>query len=228
MRQFSCWAAAGALLLHSGFGHAATSGVAISEWMYNPVGSPGEFVELTNFGPTAVDFANWSFDDNTEQPGSESLAAFGIVQPGQSVVFTEAAADAFRSAWGLSAGVEVIGGITNNLGRSDEINIYNGNTLVDRLTFNDQGSGSVKGPRTQGTSGRPGSAAVIGTNNASGWVLSAVGDVEGAWKSTGGDIGSPGRTSFHVSAVPEPASGALFGAGFVLLAAASRRRQPRQ
>ena len=222
------WLVAGIAAAHCSFGTAATGGVAISEWMYNPVGSPGEFVELTNFGSSAVDFSGWSFDDSSRQPGSESLAAFGLVQPGQSVVFTEASADAFRAAWGLSADVAVIGAITNNLGRSDEINIYDGSTLVDRLTFDDQGSGSVKGPRTQGTSGRPGSAAVIGTNDASAWVLSAVGDAEGSWKSAGGDIGSPGRTSFAVAAVPEPESWALMLAGGALTLVLSRRRQPRQ
>jgi hypothetical protein len=40
-----------ALIASSAFSvatHAAT--IQITEWMYNPVGSPGEFVELTNLG----------------------------------------------------------------------------------------------------------------------------------------------------------------------------------
>ncbi len=31
----------------------------------------------------------WSFDDNHGQPGAFSLSAFGIVQPGESVIITE-------------------------------------------------------------------------------------------------------------------------------------------
>jgi predicted extracellular nuclease len=83
---------------------AAVADVRITEWMYSPVGSPGE-----------------------------------------SVIFTEATADAFRAAWNLSSGVKVIGGSVNNLGRSDEVNLYDASSaLVDRLTYNDQGTGTVK------------------------------------------------------------------------------------
>lgn len=37
---------------------AAVSGVKITEWMYNPVGSVGEFVEFTNLSSTSVDFTD--------------------------------------------------------------------------------------------------------------------------------------------------------------------------
>lgn len=201
------------------------STIQITEWMYNPVGSIGEFVELTNLGTTPVDMTGWSFDDNTRLPGSESLAGFGIVNPGESVVFTEATTSAFRTAWNLSSSVKVVGGITNNLGRSDEINIYDAsNALVDRLTFDDQGTGNVKGPRTQGVSGRPGSAAAIGANNASLWVLSTVGNAEGAYASVGGDIGSPGKTAY-AAPVPLPAAAYLLFSGLGMLGGAVRRKR---
>jgi predicted extracellular nuclease len=215
---------AGALLA-AGVTNAAHADVRITEWMYNPVNSGGEFVELTNLGTTAIDFSGWSFDDNSRTPGSEDLSAFGVVAAGESVVFTESGAAAFATEWGLAPTVKVIGGITNNLGRNDEINIYDANNaLVDRLTYNDQGSGDVKGPRTQGISGNPGSWAVLGANNASLWVLSSIGDAEGSWASASGDVGNPGVSSFAVAAVPEPESYAMLLAGLGLMGFIVRRR----
>ncbi len=207
---------------------AAQAQVRITEWMYNPANSVGEYVEFTNLGSTAVDFGtlSFSFDDSSRTAGSTSLSAFGIVQAGESVVFTEAAETVFRSNWALSSAVKVIGGNTNNLGRSDEINLYSGETLLDRLTYNDQGSGSVKGPRTLGTSGRPGSFAAIGANDAAKWVLSSVGDVERSYRSVGvsTDIGSPGYTSF-AAPVPEPETYAMLLAGLGLMGAVARRKR---
>lgn len=220
--------AAGALV-NAPSATATLSGMKITEWMYNSsqTSGLGEFVEFTNFGPTSVNFSGWSFDDNSELPGSQSLAAFGTVAPGESVIFTDATDTDFRAAWNLGGSVKVIGGNLNNLGRSDEVNLYdNTSTLVDRLTYNDQGTGSVAGPRTSGFSGRPSSASVLGANTASGWVLSSVGDGEGSYASvaagglTSVSIGSPGKTSF----VPEPASGALLVSSVAFLLGLRRRR----
>jgi hypothetical protein len=113
------------------------SGVFITEWMYS--GLNGEFIEFTNLSGTAVDFTGWSFDDDTRTPGSTDLSTFGMVAPGQSVILTEVEAAAFRAAWELSASILVLGGNSNNLGRNDEINLFDDNgSLVDRLTFGDQ------------------------------------------------------------------------------------------
>ncbi|MEC5218904.1 hypothetical protein RCH09_003879 [Actimicrobium sp. GrIS 1.19] len=114
----------------------------------------------------------------------------------------------------------------NNLGRSDEINLYNGSTLIDRLTYNDQGTGSVVGPRTSGISGEAKSVAAFGANNATLWKLATVGDTEHAYTSTNGDIGSPGFTAFvSVSAVPEPQAYALLLAGLALFGVVGARRK---
>ncbi|OLP16352.1 hypothetical protein BST81_21405 [Leptolyngbya sp. 'hensonii'] len=162
--------------------------IRITEYMYS--GANGEFVEFTNIGTSAVDLTGWSFDDNSRVPGSFSLSGFGVVQPGESVILTENTDAAFRTAWNLSPSTKVIGGLNQNLGRADEINLYNNNNQrVDRLTYDDQTiAGSV---RTQNVSGWT-SLANLGGNNAAQWQLSTVGDTQGSLTSTGGDIGNPG------------------------------------
>jgi hypothetical protein len=200
---------AGAILAASGTALADTvADIRITEFMYKGEGSPGEFVEFTNLGTTAVDMTGWSEDDSTRSPNKSghSLSAFGVVQSGQSVIFTEAAPDAFRAAWGLSDSVKVIGPYSNdNLGNGDEINLYdNTGSLIDRLTYGSD-------PRTDGVSAVPTSASVIGANNIAGWVLSQNG-VNGAYAALGGDIGSPGYSSF--APVPLPAAAWLLLSGF--------------
>lgn len=195
-----------------------TTGVVITEWMYQGAGdTTREFVEFTNLGPTAVDFTGWSYDDDSRLAGVFPLSAFGLVNPGESVIITEMNPTAFRNAWGLDASVKVWGPYTNNLGNGDEINIFNASgTLVDRLTYGSN-------PRTRGISGRPSSAAALGANNVALWQFSAVGDVEGSWQSSLGDVGSPGHTSF--APVPEPGTYALMLGGLLAVGALARRRR---
>jgi predicted extracellular nuclease len=170
----------------------------ITEFMYQ--GSNGEFVEFTNVGDQPVDTAGWSYADSSRVPGDVALDAFGTVQPGESVILTDTAAGAFRAAWGLCPGVKVIGGnATDNLGRGDEINLYDASqALVDRLTYGDNVVG-VGGPRTQNVSAWP-SAAALGANQITGWTLSAAGNAESAQASVGGDVASPGRSAHAIVA----------------------------
>jgi predicted extracellular nuclease len=198
---------------------AAQAEIEITEWMYT--GPSGEFVEFTNLGDSAVDFTGWSYDDDSRTPGVADLSAFGLVAPGQSVLITESAADAFRSAWSLAAGVKVIGGITNNLGRNDEINLFDASgALVDRLTY---GDGAFPGTiRTQNVSGTPLTQAdLVPQKVTAGWVLSASGDAFGSYAATGGDIGNPG---LFTAPIPEPSTYAMLLAGLALVAGAARRR----
>jgi hypothetical protein len=213
---------AGAILAVSGTALADTvssEDIRITEFMYKGEGSPGEFVEFTNLGPTAVNMTGWSEDDSTRTPNKSghSLSAFGLVQSGQSVIFTEADPTAFRAAWNLSSSVEVIGPYSNdNLGNGDEINLYDAQgNLVDRLTY---GSNL----RSDGVSAVPGSAAVVGQNDISGWVLSQDG-VDGAYRALGGDVASPGYTP--LAAVPLPAAAWLLMSGIGALAPVLRRRK---
>lgn len=191
---------------------AAHAGMRITEWMYG--GGGPEFVEFTNLSGSAINMAGWSYDDDSRIPGVLDLSAFGVVAAGESVVITEGDAEAFRASWGLSNTVKIIGDYTNNLGRNDEINLYNADgILIDRLTYGDQNfPGSI---RTQNASGNV-LPASIGANDPYGWVLSFVGDIYGSYASAENDLGNPGYF------VPAPAALALLGLGG--LSAARRRR----
>ncbi|MEZ5183262.1 MAG: Calx-beta domain-containing protein [Acidimicrobiales bacterium] len=166
--------------------------VVITEWMYSPGSSAAEFVEVSNIGGTSVDLATYSFDDDSRTPGTFSLAALGTLAPGQSGLVIEGTAAAFRAEWGLAPTVPIAEGNTANLGRGDEINLFDGTTLADRLTYGDQTfAGTI---RTQGASGVPTSCLGLGANNVGLWALSTVGDGRGSVASTSGDVASPGTT----------------------------------
>lgn len=191
----------------------ASADIVISEWMYS--GGGGEFVEFTNAGPDAVDMTDWSYSDSDAQPGDVSfLDVFGVVQPGESVIFTEAEPVDFRAAWDLDLAVKVFGPNTNsNLGRNDEINLYDADgNLVDTLAYGDQTYPGT--PRTQNVSCNIPATDYGYTIAQTTWVLASVGDEYGSWLSWTGDVGSPGM-------VPEPSTLMLLGIGAL---AATRRR----
>lgn len=77
----------------------------ITEWMYS--GNNGKFMEFTNLSDAAIDMTGWSYDDDRWNPGAFDLSAFGVVQPGESVLLTENLADTFRSAWGLASTIKI-------------------------------------------------------------------------------------------------------------------------
>lgn len=205
LRRFMCGAAALSLAASL-----AQADVVITEWVYS--GASGEFIEFTNVGAAPVDLTGWSYDDDSAIPGSVDLSPLGIVDPGESVILTEIDAATFIAEWGL-AGVGVLGGNMNNLGRNDQINLFDDTgALVDRLTYGDQTfAGSI---RTQNVGGIPSSPAALGADDVYLWQLAAIGDGFGSYASASGDVGNPGVY------IPEPAAAFLLLTG----ALAIRRR----
>ena len=170
----------------------ASGQIVITEWMYNGAGdgSTGEYVEFTNVGTEPVDMTGWSYDDNSRVAGTIDLSGFGVVEPGQSVILTDETAVDFATVWGLDD-VVIIGGNSANLGRNDEINLYDASdALVDRLTYGDEDfPGTV---RTQARSCNIPASDYDYTEAQTTWVLASEGDGFGSIASTRGEIGSPG------------------------------------
>ncbi len=184
----------GPLFLDYSFGGA---GVRITEYMYS--GPSGEFIELTNTTRAPIDMTGWSMDDDSGTPGVFSLSGAGQLDPGESMIITEANAAAFSTAWGLS-GITVLGGNTAaNLGRNDQINIYDASgNLVERLNYGDETyPGTI---RTQNKSGQVCSQA-IGQDDIVAWVLAVAGDSFGSVAASTGELGTPG-TYLAVSCFP--------------------------
>jgi len=202
----------------------AQAKIEITEWMYNG----DEFIELTNMGSAPVNFAGWRYDDDSRNAaGGLDLSAFGMVGVGESVIIAEQSAAAFRASWNLGAEVKIIGGNSINLGRADEINIFDSSTStvpVDRFTYGDEVfAGTI---RANNISGNPMSVAdLVPSTVTTGWALSSVGDTYGSYASlsNAAHIGNPG--SFIFAPVPEPETYALMLAGLGLVGTLARRRR---
>src|SRR5262249_59823943 len=125
----------------------------------------------------AVAMNGWSEDDRTAtaNKSGHSLSGFGMLQPHESAIFTEATPANFRAYWGaaLPASVKVIGPYTNdNLSSSaDSVTLFNASgQLVDRIDYSTVNGGSANGVS------RNAPQAALGLNNNSLWVNSASGD----------------------------------------------------
>ncbi|HEY9817955.1 MAG TPA: lamin tail domain-containing protein [Candidatus Obscuribacterales bacterium] len=165
------------------------SDIQITEFMY--AGGVGEFIEFTNVGTAPVDMTGWSYSDSARLPGSFSLDGFGLVQPGESVILTQASEADFRTAWGLDSSFKVIGGLDlQTLQRNDEINLYDAEgNLSDRLSYGDQDfPGTI---RPQDVSGWTTLDNLDATEINDGWQLSDIDDEQNS-REGGGAIGSPG------------------------------------
>ena len=205
---------------------AAHAEVRITEFLYQSVdGTRNEYLELTNLGSSAVDVSNWTYNDNNPNNPVSFGGFFNTLAASESVILTEATAEAFRTHWGLAAATRIfsIGG-NSNLGDGDTINIYSSaapssSTLVDSVTY----ATAVPGVSRN----RP--VGVQGTATNEQFVESRAGDTYGSvFAPTGpADLGNPGRFAVVVAAVPEPATWAMMVGGFGLVGGAMRRRRVR-
>jgi hypothetical protein len=122
----------------------------ITEYMYS--GSGGEFIEFSNVGTASIDMTGWSYDDESAVAGTVDLTAFGVVDPGESVILTEDPAATFVVDWGCPE-TTIIGGLTANIGRNDEVNLYDAlDGQADRLTYGDATTSMVGLSRPSATS----------------------------------------------------------------------------
>lgn len=200
----------------------ASAQVRITEWMYQSASDTFEFIELTNMGSAAVDFAGWGFNDEKGLgDGLFDISGFGVVAAGESVLLTDMAVADFRAAWDLDESIKILTGYANGFGRNDVINVFDQNgDLVDRLTYGDDGY-APGSPRTRGASGNI-LEENLGFNDASAAIMAQAGDIFGSYAIASGDIGNPG---YYYAAVPEPQTVALALSAVVALTAFALRRR---
>ena len=166
------------------------SGLRVTEWMYS--GVSGEFLELTNTSTAPIDLAGWSINDESAAPGGFSISSVGVLQPGKSVVVTDAAPATFASAWSINTATTPVLGpnLTAELGRNDSIYVFNSSGgLVERLRYGDEDyPGTI---RTLGTSGHT-CRESVGQDNVGEWFFAQAGDAYQSRLCLTGEVGSPG------------------------------------
>jgi hypothetical protein len=198
----------------------ASAQVHITEAMSSS-GGTDDWIEITNYGTSAVSIAGWRFDDGSFSFGSsQALSGVTTIGAGESVVFIESAGGAnissFRSFWGGLAGVQVGYYSGSGLGLSssgDGAIIFTGaGAEISRVSF---------GAATTGSSFFYGWT-VAGTIDPSfNGVISSPGSIgpQVSFTSTNalGNVASPGSAMALV-----PAPGAL---SLLAIAGAVRRRR---
>jgi hypothetical protein len=176
---------------------APATGVAITEFAYggliggSSVGGDGEYVEVTNTGPSAVDVSGWSYG-TAAAPGTVPLSGFGTLAAGESAIITDVTPAEFRADWGLKDSVKVVNdaGTTLNKGpKTMYLFDADGNT-VDSVSY---ASGFLAGGK--GQSAWADAAHAGAESDTAGWTFSTVGDEQQSWTSATGSVGSPGTSS---------------------------------
>ncbi|CAM3073695.1 lamin tail domain-containing protein [Rariglobus hedericola] len=205
------------------------SQVYITEFMWRGNTRLGDqFVELTNFGPAAVDVSGWRLWNKGNVTNGWSLDNLDSIAPGESVVILSqyVGDEEFRDVWpDLTSGVQFEPGGTD-MAREDFILIRDENgDPVDRIDFYDINNPDLinaRGVSAVTTFGN------LGKNIFADWFLSNDAP-DGSDDFTNltsiyNDIGTPGYLNFAYTPVPEPASAAAL-LGLLALGAASLRRR---
>lgn len=177
----------------------------------------GDWFELFNNGPTAVDLSGWSWDDNHGVPGAGSFGSITLNPGKYLIVVNEPAANRLTwisSVWNVlnlvNSGDLIVlddSAWANNLATdgNDQVNIYNsGGILVTSVTI--PASAAANDGRSYAWD-QFGGALGFSVNGIAG-AHKASGDGAGG---AGTDIASPG-----VAAVPEPKTWLMVSAGLML------------
>lgn len=184
----------------------ALASIRITEVMSssNGLGSPTpDWIEVTNYGSTAVSLANWRMDDGSFNFAvSAALNGISSIGAGESVIFIESAGGAgiagFRSHWGGLSGIQV--------------GYYSGSGLG----FSSGGDGACLFDSTNAILSQVSfGAATSGSSFFYGWTAGALDPAYNGVVSTVGTIGtqigftSTGDTGSIGTAIGVPAPGAL-------------------
>ena len=170
----------------------------------NGLGSPTpDWIEVTNYGSTAVSLANWRIDDGSFNFAvSAALNGIASIGAGESVIFIESAGGSgiagFRSHWGGLSGIQV--------------GYYSGSGLG----FSSGGDGACLFDSTNAILSQVSfGAATSGSSFFYGWTAGALDPAYNGVVSTVGTIGtqigfsSNGDTGSIGTAIGVPAPGAL-------------------
>ncbi len=178
--------------------------------------SNGDWFELTNTGTLAVNISGWSWDDDSNTPGTAGFGGLSIINPGESILVvreTTGQESSWASDWGIS-GVTLVNvgagtGVPDFSVSGDTLYIYdNTNAEVTTVTF---------GASTQGVSfewdgfGNSLGLSVTGENG-------AIQATSNGASGSGVDIGSPG-----VAQIPEPSRALLCLLGSLTVTLRRRR-----
>ncbi len=172
----------------------ANASVVINELQYQPAGSGGEFIELTNPSSSSVDVSGWAIDavDLTIQPGT-------VIPAGGSVVFVSADT-AFRQAY-PGANRLVGGQFTGSLDDAGEtVTVRDGDRVVDTVTY---------------SATAPWPAAAAGTGPSLELTSPTADNADPAnWRATSTTGGTPGvgNTGAVVTPPVTPPAGSVFAA----------------
>jgi MYXO-CTERM domain-containing protein len=181
----------------------------------SPVG--GDWFEVTNSGPGAVNISGWRMDDNSNSfANSVALTGVTSIAAGESVIFIETTSattvNTFRTLWNVPSSVKIGTYSGSGVGLStggDAVNLFtSGGALQANVAF----GASPAGPNLPTFDNAAGLTGTISQ-------LSAVG-VNGAYAVAGSpgntEIGSPGF-------VPAPGFAALAGLAGLTAVRRSRR-----
>ncbi|MDA9367623.1 lamin tail domain-containing protein [bacterium] len=187
--------------------------LSISEIMSgsNSTAYNADWFEIHNYGDSAVDLGGFSWDDESEIPGTSTFPMV-TVQPGQAIVVLDDVAankDAFLAEWKLYAGSvtivandELTGSFPSLSQNGDAVFLYDAN-----------GAEMASGVYTAATAGFS-----VEFDTTGAFLGDAVDGTNGAYTSLEGDVGSPGNltpnTGFGEAAVissifPNPTTGSF-------------------